>query len=798
MPEGLDLGNTANGAPITVVIEDDTGKASYDHSTQSLSIPQADGGVVVHLNAQDPDAKTGEEDTFYANLADGTIGDLALGKIANDLIEAITADDNSRQEYLQIRARGIELLGLKIKEPRTDLTSSGVVEGMADVTNPLLLEACLKGWGNAQAELLPAKGPMKIRDDGDETPQHDDLAEALQRDMNHYLTVGAPEYYPDTSHMLLWGVYFGGSGFKKVYRCPLRRRPVSDQVDAKDLIVSDTTKDLRACERITHQIKMRPSVLRRMRMLKAYRRTTLTQPTPIAGAVDDAVAAIQGTQAIPTRPEDQPYTIWECQCELDIPEDRKVPKAFRDENVPVPYIVTIEKDSREILAIRRDWLEDDEHCERIRMYVKYPYVPGPGFYGTGLLNILGNSSKAMTAAWCETLDTGMYANFPSGLIAKGAARQNTTQIRLAPGTLEPVETGDRKIQDAVMGLPYKDITPGLLKLMEMITTQAKSVGGAPDLPVGEGAGNTPVGTIMAMIEQATQVISAAHKGMHNAQSEEFCLIIELFRKHPDDFIRMAKLSPKNYWTIQKFLQALDDVQLVPVSDPNVPSHIHRIAKAVALTQLIIIPPFANRMDPKETLKRCLAALREDPQGLLIDPPQNDPMQDPKMLDAMAKLRKSESDAVNAQLKTRTTGQELQAKTAESQSKIAIAGIDLQREHLIHDNDQQQLAVKAQKNQVDAGVAMVKAAHDIASDRADQNLKAQELGLKAMDTLHQHADAAHGRAVDSARLGLDQAAHALTVHDTLAGHENDRMANMIDAHEATKPEPKPAPTRPKKK
>ena len=399
------------------------------------------------------------------------------------------------------------------------------------------------------------------------------MAEYFERDLNYYFTTTASEYYPDTSHMLLWGVYFGGSGFKKGYRCPMRRRPVSESVDAKDLIVSDTTKDLRSCARITHQIPMRPSVMKRMILLGAYRQMPMTQqPVAQPNAVEQKIAGIQGSDPNAQRTEDNPYVLWESQCELDLPE--YAPGKFKDQGIPLPYLVTLDKESRTVLAIRRDWREDDDECERKRMYIKYPYVPGPGFYGTGLLNILGNASAAMTAAWRETLDAGMFANFPSGLIAKGASRQNTSDMRLAAGTLQPVETGGQDIRTTVMPLPYKDVTPGILALMEKITSQCQQLGGSPDVPTAEGVQNVPVGTMLAAIEQATKVMSAAHRGMHQAQAEEIQLIVDLFRENPEDFWRGNKIC-KGFWDEQKFLQALESCNLNPRSDPNTPSHIHR-------------------------------------------------------------------------------------------------------------------------------------------------------------------------------------------------------------------------------
>src|SRR5215469_16145043 len=236
-------------AGISVVVDDDGQTERIDPVTGTVEQDQPDGGVVVQLDARRPKADD-QPDDFYRNLADD-IDPMQLASLGNELWDAITADDRSRGAYLQIRATAMDYLGLELKEPRANVgDSSAAIEGQSTVTNPMLLEACLKGWANAQAELLPADGPVKVRDDAlAPAQQNDELADALERDLNYYLSNTASEYYPDTSHMLLWGVYFGGSGFKKIYRCPMRRRPVSESVDAKDFIVSDTTKDLRSCAR---------------------------------------------------------------------------------------------------------------------------------------------------------------------------------------------------------------------------------------------------------------------------------------------------------------------------------------------------------------------------------------------------------------------------------------------------------------------------------------------------------------------------------------------------------------------
>lgn len=717
--------------PITVIIEDDDDTTRVDPRTGALEVKTPEGGVVVHLDAHANRQQDGDEDEHFANLA-LDMDPAKLSTIANELLEQIDADDQSRSGYLANLARGMDELGLKLEDPKGDIsTSSAPLEGMATVRNPLLLEACLRGWANSQAELLPAEGPVKIKDDGDESPADADQAAALCRDMNYYLTKVATEYYPDTSHMLLWGPHFGGSGFKKVYRCPMRRRPVSESVAAKDLIVSDATKDLASCSRITHVIPMRPSVFKRMRLVGAYRDIGDPLPSPEAqGAVDQKIDAIQGTRSnVARRPEDQDYTIYETQCELDLPE--YATGDLKGEGIPLPYLVTIDKTSREVLALRRDWKEDDDQCHRKRMYVRYPYVPGPGFYGTGLLQILGNANAALTAAWREALDAGMFASFPGWLIAKIAARQNTNELRVPPGGAVPLDVGERDIRTVAMPLPYHDVTPGLMSLIDKITQQAQRVGGTAEMPVGEGRQDAPVGTTLALIEQATKVVAAAHKGMHTAQAEEFGLIEDIFRDNPEDFWR-DNPDCATQWDAQTFIAALDNCKLVPVADPNVPSQMHRIAKKLGLLQLAGNPLFQMLINPKELLIRCLRVLGEPIEGLIVDPPpmpaaQQPPVDPARMLAAQAAQTKAQAAAAKVQLDARDADRQAGLKEQELQTDLDLGKMNLARETLIHAGDQDAARREQMHDEVEAarahglaqqqhGLAVTQAAHDATMDQ----------------------------------------------------------------------------------
>lgn len=766
----------AETGPLRVEVEDDSPQTILvDPETGDVTELQPGGGAVVRFGAQKAGLGDNDDEEWFTNLAEH-LDRTKLSVVINDLIDGIKADDQSRQGWLNNTDRGLDLLGLQLESPSTDVQTTGDGPIMSKVKNPLLLEACLKGWANAEAEMLPANGPVKVKSDGRETNQEDDQADLLERAVNRYLTTTAHEYYPETSHMLLWGTYFRGSGFKKVYRCPRRRRPVSEMVEAKDLIVSNTSKDLRSCGRITHQISMRPSVFKLMQMIGAYRKTSGAQPNPEPNQVDNKIAAIQGTEATPSRPEDKPYTIWETQCELDIDEFIPKKSKFKGQGIPLPYLVSIDKDNEECLSLRRDWHEDDEWNSRIRMYVRYPYIPGPGFYGTGMLNLLGNSSAAMTAAWREALDAGMFANFAGGFIDKRAVRgmasggnPNTT-FTMGPGEFAPIDLGGLDISKAVAPNPYRDVTPGLLQLIDKITEQSKALGQGAEIPAAEGIQNVPVGTMMAQIEQATKVMAAAHKGMHTAQSEEIRMLCDLFRRNPEDLIKSDADSPISSWSAQQLIAALDNIKLVPCSDPNVPSHIHRVAKALGLIQLL--PIFPQELDRNEVLKRVLGAMREDPIGLVVTapaPPAPDLGDQAKMLDAQTKAKKTDAEIAGQQT-------ENAIKIEEMKSDQTLHAMDLQKEQVIHSADAEKAQLDAAKVKADVAGKQHETAQAEVDSRRKTGVELVKAGLGAHEADREH--------------GLNVAGHMLEAKK----QEHDAA---IQTHQALNP-PEPAKPTPKGK
>jgi hypothetical protein len=658
-------------ADVQVEIANSDDAPVIDEKNNIVRIEHGDGSITVSLDGK-PLGSAAEPEKpveWFDNLADRIDKD-ELSRITEDLLRGIADDLISRQEWIDDRAMGIKLLGLKIELPNVQGASDGApVEGMSKVRHPLLLEAVVRFNANARSEFLPTDGPVKVRNDSTSPDvQSDQLANALEMDFNHYLTAVATEYYPDMDRMLLMAG-FSGDGFKKVYKCPLRNRPVSESVDADDLIVNQSATDLANAQRVTHKSMMKPSTVKRMQILGVYRDITLSDAVmPQTDALQEEVRAQQGIAVDSMqRPEDREREIYETYCELDIKGFEHQHKR-KDSGLAVPYVVTMDKSSREVLSVVRNYGEDDAPLPIARKrFVKYPFIPGLGFYDIGLLHVLGNTTNAVTAAWREMLDCGMFANFPGFLMADGGGRQNTNIFRVPPGGGAPIKTNGQPIRDAVMPLPYS--TQGMAALMQLVENMAETgrrIGGTAEVQVGEGRADVPVGTVMAMIDQAIKVMNAVHKRMHSAQAEEFQLLKQLFRENPETFYQ-HKCKSKTQWDKQKFLMALNNCDLVPQADPNTSSAGQRMLKIMGLMQLQGQAP--TLYDPIKIHTAALAAMGwANPEEFFV-PPQARAQPPPQLLEMQGQMEneKKAADAKTAEAQARTT--EANARAQEAQAKV---------------------------------------------------------------------------------------------------------------------------------
>lgn len=661
---------------VIVEMADEQPEIEMDEAGNILRIDHGDGSVTVSLDGKPIETAGERKDTesWFRNLVDDIDGG-ELTRIAEELMRGVDDDITSRNDWVEDRAQGLKLLGLRIELPNVQGGADGApVEGMSRVRHPLLLEAVLRFQANARSELLPTDGPVKVRNDANAvTPDQDRIADYLENDLNHYLTKVASEYYPDTDRMLLM-LGFGGTAFKKVYFCPLRNRPVSESIDAENLIVNNAATDLRNAKRITHRVMMRPSTVKRLQILGVYQDLDLGVPVEVTpDAAQAEKKAIEGVSNGGRNPLDRDREIYECYCELDI-QGFEHKQRGKITGLEIPYRVTIDVSSRQILSIVRNYDEDTKELPEARQtFVKYTFVPGVGFYDIGLLHILGNTTNAVTAAWRELLDSGMYANFPGFLFADAGGRQNTNIFRIPPGGGAMVKTNGMPIQQAIMPLPYNSgAAPSLMSLVENMVQTGMRVGGTAELAVGEGRADAPVGTTLALIDQATKVLNSVHKRMHAAQAEEFQLLVRCFRENPESFWERNK-RPSTQWTEEMLIEALNDCELVPQADPNTASQTQRVMKVMALKQLQQGAP--SLYDPVAVDTEALRTIGwSNPEQFMVpmDAQANPP---PELQQAMSKIEndrmRAEADMIRAQA-------DAQSKTGQLQSQLFRDQLDAQK------------------------------------------------------------------------------------------------------------------------
>ncbi len=696
---------------IVEMVQGGTDRPEIDAKGNILSIEHPDGSISVSLDGK-PLGSTEEESElgWFDNLVD-EIDDMELSHIAEDLLRGIQDDLTSRSEWVETRAQGLKLLGLKIEMPGLQGTPDGApVEGMSKVRHPLLLEAVLRFQANARSELLPVDGPVKIRNDTNNSTLIDDqLANAYQRDFNHYLTSTATEYYPDTDRMLLL-LGFGGTSFKKVYFCPIRNRPVSESVDADDLIVNNAATDLMNAKRVTHRIYMKPSTVKRMQILGVYRDTELSTPNaPNLDSVQREKNDQQGVKPENMNPEDRDREIYECYCELNIKGFEHKWKG-KETGLEIPYRVTIDVSSKKILSVVRNYNEKDEELPVPRKtFVKYTFVPGMGFYDIGLLHILGNTTNAVTAAWRELLDAGMFNNFPGFLMADMGARQNTNIFRIPPGGMALVKTGGMPINQAIMPLPYQPPSAALMQLVDNMAQTGQRVGGTSEQQVGEGRADAPVGTTLAQIEQAQKILNSVHKRMHAAQAEEFQLLADCFAEHPESFWQKNR-RPAYPWNEQTFMKAVEDCDLVPQADPNTASHTQRLMKIVALKQLQAANP--GMYDPIAVDTAALQAIGWSNPSQFMAPPEAQMKPPPELLMTQAQTQATVMTAQARMLDAQTKAQQAEAKL----------GLENGKQQLEAQIKMQDMQIKAQKAQIDMMKLQSETAYsqeDIAAKEAER-------------------------------------------------------------------------------
>ena len=506
-------------------------------------------------------------DEFDANLAE-YLDESALETIASELTSDFDDDIGSRKDWMQTYVDGLELLGMKIEE-RTEPW-----EGACGVYHPLLSEALVKFQAETMMSSFPAAGPVKTQIIGKETPEKKDAATRVQEDMNYQLTDVMTEFRPEHERML-WGLGLSGNAFKKVYYDPHMERQISLFVPAEDLVVPYGASNLETAERVTHVMRKTENELRRLQVAGFYRDIDLGDPDNVLDEVEKKIAEKMGFRAT----TDSRYKLLEMSVDLDLPgyehEEDGEPTGIK-----LPYIVTIEKGSNKVLAVRRNWNADDETCQKRQHYVHYGYVPGFGFYCFGLIHLIGAFAKSGTSLIRQLVDAGTLSNLPGGFKARGL-RVKGDDTPISPGEWRDVDVPSGTIRDNLLPLPYKEPSQTLMALLGQIVDEGRRFANTADLQISDMSANAPVGTTLAILERTLKVMSAVQARVHYAMKQELKLLKEIIAAYtpeeydyqPTEGSRRAKRSD------------YDDVYVIPVSDPNASTMAQKIVQYQAVMQL---------------------------------------------------------------------------------------------------------------------------------------------------------------------------------------------------------------------
>ena len=518
-----------------------------------------DGGITVDFS-EEQSVEMGasiEIEEWYGNLAEN-MDEEELQEIGSVVLGDFTSDKESRAEWEAMFERGFDLLGLKIQD------TAEPFEGACTAVHPLLIESAVKFQSKASQELFPSKGPVKAQILGKVTPEKEMQANRVQDFMNYQVTEQMPEYFDEFERML-FHLPLIGSAFKKVYYDATLKRPVSEFVPIDQFYVSYYASNLRKADRYTHVVYRSPVDLAKEIRSGLYLDLDLPEASnPTLTPLSEKMDTILGLS--PTADSDPQYTLLEQHCYLDIADSES------EEGESLPYIVTIEEESRQVLSIRRNFKPNDPTKEKNIHFVHYRFVPGFSFYGLGLMHFLGNITMTATAAMRSLVDAGQFANLPGGFKAKGV-RMVGDNDPIAPGEFKEVEALGIDLSKAIVPLPYKEPSQTLFQMLGFMTTAGQKFADSTEQVVADAASYGPVGTTMALLEASSKFFSAIHKRLHKSQREEFKLLADIdFNYLPEEYPYDVPMAERNI-----FKEDFDGkVDIIPVSDPNIPSNAHRL------------------------------------------------------------------------------------------------------------------------------------------------------------------------------------------------------------------------------
>ena len=543
--------------------------------------PEQDGPDL-EIEIEDPESvsiKTGdmeielepgdaEDDEFNANLAD-EMDEKELTELVGDLLGDFNEDISARKDWIQTYVDGLELLGLKV-EDRTEPWP-----GACGVYHPLLSEALVKFQAETMMSTFPAAGPVKTQIIGKETSEKKEASVRVAADMNYQLTDVMAEYRPEHERML-WGLGLSGNAFKKVYYDPNLGRQVSIFVPAEDVVVPYGASNLQSAERVTHVMRKTPNELKKLQAAGFYRDEDLGDPTNTFDEVEKKIAEKMGFRAS----SDDRFKILEMHVDIDLPGFEDKDDDDEETGIALPYVITIEKGTETVLAIRRNWHPDDKTKQKRNHFVHYSYIPGFGFYAFGLIHLIGAFAKSGTSIIRQLVDAGTLSNLPGGFKTKGL-RVKGDDTPIAPAEFRDVDVASGTIKDNIMTLPYKEPSQVLYTLLGTIVDEGRRFAGAADLQVSDMSANSPVGTTLAILERTLKVMSAVQARIHYSMKQEFILLRDIIRDYtpesydyePEDGTPRAKKGD------------YDLVTVIPVSDPNASTMAQKVVQYQAVMQL---------------------------------------------------------------------------------------------------------------------------------------------------------------------------------------------------------------------
>lgn len=521
----------------------------------------------------DLEPKENTKDDFDANLAE-FIDDNVLQSIAGDLIEDFDKDVGDRREWLQTYIEGLKLLGLKYEE-RTEPW-----QGACGVFHPMLTESVVRFQSEAMMETFPAQGPVKTQIVGAIDLLAEEAAARVRDDMNYQLTEVMTEYRPE-HEKLLWNLPIAGSAFKKVYFDPSKGRQVAVFIPPEDIVVPYGAKDLESAERVTHVMRKTENEMTRLQQSGFYLDVDLGDPSHELDEMEKEKAKDQGFSAV----QDDRYRVLEMHVMLDLKGFEHKNKKGEETGIALPYVVTVEKGSRNILSIRRNWLEDDKLHTKRQHFVHYQYIPGFGFYGYGLIHLIGGYAKSATMLIRQLVDAGTLSNLPGGLKSRGL-RIKGDDTPIQPGEFRDVDVPSGSIRDNILPLPYKEPSQVLFALFQNIVQEGRAFASSGDVKVSDMNSQAPVGTTLAILERTLKVMTAVQSRLHYSMKQEFKLLKAIIADYtPEDYD--YKPEEGNKKVKQSDYHKTD---VIPVSDPNAATMAQKITQYQAVLQLAQTAP----------------------------------------------------------------------------------------------------------------------------------------------------------------------------------------------------------------